>query len=103
MSCHNIGHGLNSVSSLVMQLYDEGKISESAARAILVKIRTAVYYCDGNEGEAYECLTDENRCGFCLRAIPSGQELNCYDLGYDMDKYNLASYCICPNCLSRMK
>ncbi len=48
MSCHSIGHGLNSVSKKVLELYDEGKIEFSVAKDLLYTTRNAVHYCDGN-------------------------------------------------------
>ena len=53
MSCHSIGHGLNSVSKKVLELYDEGKIEFSVAKDLLYTTRNAVHYCDGN---TYEVL-----------------------------------------------
>ena len=52
MSCHSIGHGLNSVSKKVLELYDEGKIEFSVAKDLLYTTRNAVHYCDGNTYEA---------------------------------------------------
>lgn len=44
MSCHSIGHGLNSVSKKVLELYDEGKIEFSVAKDLLYTTRNAVHY-----------------------------------------------------------
>lgn len=65
MSCHDIGHGLNTVSIKVLELYDEGKIDFTIAKDLLCTIEKGVHWCDGNEYEAVECLED-CRCGRCL-------------------------------------
>ena len=66
MSCHSIGHGLNSVSKKVLELYDEGKIEFSVAKDLLYTTRNAVHYCDGNTYEAIACF-DGCRCARCLK------------------------------------
>ena len=66
MSCHSIGHGLNSVSKKVLELYDEGKIEFSVAKDLLYTTRNAVHYCDGNTYEAIGCF-DGCRCARCLK------------------------------------
>ena len=65
MSCHDIGHGLNTVSIKVLELYDEGKIDFTIAKDLLCTIEKGVHWCDGNEYEAVECL-EGCRCGRCL-------------------------------------
>ena len=66
MSCHCIGHGLNSVSKKVLELYDEGKFEFSVAKDLLYTTRNAVHYCDGNTYEAIGCF-DGCRCARCLK------------------------------------
>lgn len=66
MSCHSIGHGLNSVSKKVLELYDEGKFEFSVAKDLLYTTRNAVHYCDGNTYEAIGCF-DGCRCAICLK------------------------------------
>ena len=66
MSCHSIGHGLNSVSKKVLELYDEGKFEFSVAKDLLYTTRNAVHYCDGNTYEAIGCF-DGCRCARCLK------------------------------------
>lgn len=84
MSCHNIGHGLNSVSEKVLELYDEGKIEFSVAKDLLYTTRDAVYYCDGNTYEALECF-DECRCARCLKKTNELYDL--YDVLGNSSKY----------------
>ena len=74
MSCHNIGLGLNNVVRTTVKLMDEGKVSKSAAKKIIICCAKSVYWCDGHEYEAtdyiYNCM-----CGNCMNVIPEGEKL----------------------------
>lgn len=110
MSCHNIGAGMNAVVEKVVWLMDENKINVEAAREIISKCRTSVWWCDGNEYEAIESIR-KCRCGWCLKQIEKGKPL--YSLwnvrDYDMFLYDdvldskdgitLASDGVCEECI----
>lgn len=66
MSCHNIGHGINTITELLIEQYRKGEISKEAYRALLIRCGRAVNYCDGNDYEALEALSSAGICGFCL-------------------------------------
>ena len=66
MSCHDIGHGLNSVVKVVLSEYENGNISYDSAHKIIKQCRDAVHYCDGNSYEALECFEEQGRCMCCL-------------------------------------
>lgn len=68
MSCHDIGMGMNSVVAVVLDLYEEGAIDYDAARTLIFACRKGVHWCDGNEGEAVQCLNGF-RCGNCLGTV----------------------------------
>lgn len=68
MSCHDIGHGLNSVSESIMDLYIGKRISIEDTKLLLNKAKSAVYYCDGNEYEAIACLKYNDICSACLKS-----------------------------------
>lgn len=109
MSCHDIGHGLNTVSNVVIELLDNNEISVDAARRIIAQCRKAVNWCDGNEGEAIEDIY-KCRCGKCLKLVKKGEKLyNLWEFPYpenrDVDrkivenKENpLATFCLCEEC-----
>ena len=73
MSCHEIGHGMNSVVEEVVVLYDAGEIALEPAKKIIYKARRGVWFCDGNEYEAVECI--EDRCGYCMKKAEPGKRL----------------------------
>lgn len=120
MSCHDIGRGLNTVSMVVIDLYDHGEISVEAARKLLHQCRKGVHWCDGNEYEAVACCY-ENRCGYCLKKLEPGTPLLdlfsvirfLYDL-QDIAEYNKSRIIIdcvekkagydffCEDCLARL-
>ena len=75
MSCHNIGHGINTVNKEILKLLSEEKINFEVAFHLLCVARDAINYCDGNSYEAVECL--EDKCGVCLKEKAT---TNIYDL-----------------------
>lgn len=106
MSCHDIGRGLNSVVTTVLELYDKNQIAMGAAREIIAACRRGVYYCDGNEEEAVFVMS-RCRCGKCLRVVEKGKPLyplDCTSLSYDLvnkimnNGSDLASGELCEKC-----
>lgn len=73
MSCHDIGRGMDLVVGRIMETYREGRLDRLTAMQLIATARKAVHYCDGNEGEAVECMT--NTCGCCLRDGKPGEQL----------------------------
>ena len=65
MSCHDIGHCVDFIIQNVLDMYEHGEISKEAALKMIRTLPQAVHYCDGNESEALEYLTDNYCCG-CL-------------------------------------
>jgi len=111
MSCHEIGHGMNNVVEKVLELYDDEKISKSAAVELIRTARKSVWYCDGNEYEAVECMED-SRCCRCLKKINDGEELyDLYDISDgnreimkipDKPEYGVAAHYLCKECLDNV-
>ena len=66
MSCHDIGHALNTVTKTILELLDAKRIDKETARILLHRCERAVYWCDGNEYEATASL-DAEYCGICLQ------------------------------------
>ena len=62
MSCHDIGHGVDFIIQNVLDMYEHGEISKEAALKMIRTFPQAVHYCDGNESEALEYLTDNYCC-----------------------------------------
>ncbi len=74
MSCHDIGRGVNFIMTKVLEMYDDGKISKEAALEMVYTFPKAVHWCDGNEYEAQEELT-QTHCARCLKKYNSAQEI----------------------------
>lgn len=107
MSCHNIGHGINSVSKEVDMLLSEQKIDTETARKLFLACRNGVNWCDGNENEAVECI-DTKRCGCCLKETSDLTSLA--DAGYTgrerirvMVQYQMVTGRLCNDCLREIK
>ena len=109
MSCHDIGRGLNSVSGVVIQLYEEGRFDVETAKKLLHACREGVYWCDGNESEAVADVVDAGYCGLCMKKTE--QLSNVYDneLGYPecykvFKEFNVnaAHYYLCPECKKKV-
>ena len=111
MSCHDIGHGLNSVVEVVLKEYDDENIDFDTAKRIICQARDAVHYCDGNEYEALECFEEQIRCTCCLKQVDN--LYNLYALPKDLECYQsklkelvyrekvLGGY-ICESCLKEL-
>lgn len=106
MSCHDIGRGMNRVVKTTISLFDKKKISRESAVKIIACCRNAIYWCDGNEGEATDYIR-RCRCGKCLRLVPEGEKLysvlDLPDAFYrekiiDMDRLRIASDGLCEQC-----
>ena len=109
MSCHDIGHGLNSVTKVVLELFEEGKIDKESTSRLLAACRRGVNWCDGNEGEAIEEAIDLGYCGLCLEKSDELSNIYDNDLGYPemykvFDKYDktAAHFFLCPECKEKV-
>lgn len=109
MSCHNVGHALNSVATGILHYYDMREISFDVAKNLLKIARDGVGFCDGNFPEAVACLDD--RCGCCLQQ--SEVLLGAYDLPAkykNMQKFmenniyrdKIVNGQVCPRCLEKL-
>lgn len=86
MSCHSIGHGMNSVVKKVLELYDSGEVGMDQTRTLIAACRKGVNYCDGNEYEATECM-DSCRCGRCLKTFVKGERFfSLYDVSDEISR-----------------
>lgn len=86
MSCHNIGTAINSIMAQVLEMYDEGKISQKVAQEMVWTFPKAVNWCDGNENEAQETLTNTH-CAICLKKYETPEDKIKYtDLNLYLDK-----------------
>ena len=47
MSCHNVGHALNTVATGILHYYDIGEIPFEVAKNLLKIARDGVGFCDG--------------------------------------------------------
>ncbi|MCR5728042.1 MAG: hypothetical protein K6G24_11315 [Lachnospiraceae bacterium] len=112
MSCHDIGRGMNEVVRMIITQYDRECISRETATKLIATCRAAVYWCDGNEGEAVDYIR-RCRCGKCLRMIPKGEKLiSLWSLGYSfiskpgdgdiVDTLRLASDGLCETCFDNI-
>ena len=109
MSCHNVGHALNTVATGILHYYDIGEISFEVAKDLLKIARDGVGFCDGNYPEAVACLDD--RCGHCL--AKSEDLLGAYNLPTkykNMQKFmenniyrdKIVNGQVCPRCLEEL-
>ena len=112
MSCHDIGRGMNSVTRVVIKMFDNGELSREAALKLLMALKLGVHWCDGNEYEAVASILD-CRCGKCLKKIEEDE--NFYDI-YEcsplvaerpmgiLDNYNenYAGYFFCKDCFDNI-
>lgn len=109
MSCHNIGHALNSVQRKIIEKYELGKIDKEATRELLIRCVRAVGFCDGNEYEATASF-DAAYCSDCMRKIADGEKL--YDIFWiDVEPWKVRKYhkdnlyigsMLCDNCFTEM-
>lgn len=100
MSCHDIGRGLNSVAMLIAEMYDTNEISKETAVKIFQRLQKGVHWCDGNEYEAIECISD--RCGICLKELEEGEIL--YPPYFDVkgEHPEAATDYLCEECMLRL-
>ena len=112
MSCHDIGHGINTITKKIMEFYDEGRYSAETARKLTAKARNAVYWCDGNTDEAIEDIR-KCYCGRCLKKMDGKDLLSVWDVSRDVpnrydiidckyidDEPPLATDGLCEECFS---
>lgn len=83
MSCHDIGRGANHMVNCLFKKYDEGKVDVATTRDLIRSAIGIVWYCDGNDYEAYE-TAGSCRCGCCLRKMQKGEKL--YWMDYCIEK-----------------
>lgn len=100
MSCHDIGHGLNSVAELICEMFDAGEISKETAVKIFRRLQRGVHWCNGNEYEAIECISD--RCGICLEKLKKGEIL--YPPYFQVKKEHpeAATDYLCEECMLKL-
>ena len=109
MSCHNIGHALNSVQRKIIEKYELGKIDKETTRELLIRCVRAVGFCDGNEYEATASF-DAAYCSDCMRKVADGEKL--YDIfwidteprkvhKYHKDNLYIGSM-LCDDCFTKM-
>ena len=90
MSCHNIGHALNSVQRKIIEKYELGKIDKETTRDLLIRCVRAVGFCDGNEYEATASF-DAAYCSDCMRKVADGKKL--YDTFWiDVEPWKVRKY-----------
>ena len=112
MSCHNIGRGMDSVTQVVIEMFDNGELNKESALKLFTALKNGVNWCDGNEGEAVESIIN-CRCGKCLKRMGSGEKF--YDI-YDcsmlvtgstwniLENYNedYGGWRFCKNCFDEI-
>ena len=109
MSCHNIGHALNSVQRKIIEKYELGKIDKETTRELLIRCVRAVGFCDGNEYEATASF-DAVYCSDCMRKVADGEKL--YHIYWvDVEPWKVCKYCnnklligsmLCADCYTKM-
>lgn len=109
MSCHNIGHALNSVQRKIIEKYELGKIDKETTRELLIRCVRAVGFCDGNEYEATASF-DAAYCSDCMRKVTDGEKL--YDIFWiDVEPWKVRKYhkdnlyigsMLCSDCFTKM-
>ena len=109
MSCHDIGYGLNSVTKVVLDLYEEGKIDKESASRLILACRKGVNWCDGNEDEAIDEAVDRGYCGLCMEKTEELSDVYDNDVKYPdkykvFDKYDkfAAHNYLCPECKKKI-
>ena len=109
MSCHDIGRGMNSVAEVVLDLYEGEEITKEAAIKLINACRKGVYWCDGNEGEAFEEVVERGYCGLCFEKSDKLTDVYENELAYP-DTYHVfddydetaAHFFLCPECMKKV-
>ena len=109
MSCHDVGRALNSVTEVVIQMYDNAQISREQALTLFTALKKGVNWCDGNEPEAIASIFCE-RCGNCLRKMNEGEKfysmLDCHSelrgKFRELYKKDHASWYFCTECFDKI-
>ncbi len=108
MSCHDIGRGLNSVVEETLLLYGSNEITKSAAKKIIHTCQRAVNYCDGNEYEAVEVMSEGHICGNCLKEKDETFNLWRYTRDYSAvsdlleEKGVATEFSLCSDCIEKL-
>ena len=100
MSWHHIGRGMNFVAVLINEMYDTGEISRETAVKIFRRLQRGVHWCDGNEYEAIECIS--NRCGICLKELKKGEILYPPYLDVKEEHLEAATDYLCEKCMLKL-
>lgn len=105
MSCHNIGMGINTITQVVIKMYEKKQMSKDAFLKIINACKKGVNWCDGNEGEAIIALMEAGYCGLCLQKKKELKDIFDSGLSYhEIAKalHNLneepVHYCLCKKC-----
>jgi hypothetical protein len=112
MSCHDIGRGMDSVTQVVIRMYDAGEINSKTALKLFTALKKGVHWCDGNEYEAVLSIFN-CRCGNCLKKMKLGEKFfNIYDApsGVTENSYDIlrnykedhAGWRFCTECFDKI-
>ena len=110
MSCHNIGTGINTITQVVIKMYEEKQMTKGAFVAIINACKNGVHWCDGNEGEAIIALMEAGYCGLCFEKKNVLEDI--FDKGevayleieeaFSNMKESPTHYCFCKKCKKRI-
>lgn len=116
MSCHSIGHGINTITHKLSELYDENKLSQEDFKELLKICQKAVRFCDGNPYEAVDCIIGEDcmacrdiepiiRCGSCLKIMENDDAVENFLAAYyekpDVKKRYAHPFFSCLDCYNK--
>ncbi|MBR4495790.1 MAG: hypothetical protein IKP12_01485 [Acholeplasmatales bacterium] len=116
MSCHSIGHGINTITHKLSELYDENKLSQEDFKELLKICQKAVWFCDGNPPEAIYCVIGKDcmanrdidpviRCGSCLKIMENEDAIenlfDAYNEKPDVKKQYGHPYYSCIDCYNK--
>ncbi len=111
MSCHEIGNGMASIASAVIDLYEKNQVNKDVAISLIYACRKGVHWCDGNEDEAIEPVVEAGYCGLCFEKKDEDELSNVFDndLGYpdQWDAFRAydkttAHFFLCPECKAKV-
>lgn len=106
MYCQEIDGGINSVSEIVIQLYEEGQINKAIARRLLNACRKGALLCWGDETAGMKSVIDKGFCGMCmekseqLQSIYRGGDFPLEYNNYALNEIRntVAHLFLCPEC-----
>ena len=91
---------MNFVAILIKEMYDAGEIPRETAVKIFRRLQGGVHWCDGNEYEAIECIS--NRCGICLKELEKGEILYPPYLNVKEEHLEAATDYLCEECMLKL-